>query len=292
MPIRLTCKSCGKDFGAKEEWVGKKLKCPHCGTVSVVKQTTGDTTVSEPSISLQSESHLEPGMPDPSAPSPLLSFPMSIPGLSLKKGECLIKGILTGLLLHPDKDTRPSVYSGELFLTTHRLVYVMEHDRTGKDLYDQLSMTMSEGSRRLLCGLNLPEVTCLTLKRDFGSGTKLLCIEVGSAKYDFDLGNQGGWVTTIEHVFVGYHQRKLTEIQTSNWSGTRKWNVEETQIDGKQRTESRRFLRGIQAMYFQRELPKQGGKRALQKVGAGCFLIILVIMLIFIWNIVRAIISG
>src|SRR3954454_25050030 len=31
MPISLTCGNCGKGLKVKDEWGGKKVKCPQCG---------------------------------------------------------------------------------------------------------------------------------------------------------------------------------------------------------------------------------------------------------------------
>ena len=33
MPIAITCAGCGKNLKVKDEWAGKKGKCPTCGTV-------------------------------------------------------------------------------------------------------------------------------------------------------------------------------------------------------------------------------------------------------------------
>src|SRR5437764_851186 len=32
MAISLTCPKCGKGLRVKDEWAGKKIKCPQCGT--------------------------------------------------------------------------------------------------------------------------------------------------------------------------------------------------------------------------------------------------------------------
>src|SRR6476469_2883225 len=36
MPIAITCAGCGKNLKVKDEWAGKKGKCPQCGTTFLI----------------------------------------------------------------------------------------------------------------------------------------------------------------------------------------------------------------------------------------------------------------
>src|SRR5207237_3379713 len=36
MPIAITCAGCGKTLKVKDEWAGKKGKCPTCGTTFAI----------------------------------------------------------------------------------------------------------------------------------------------------------------------------------------------------------------------------------------------------------------
>src|SRR3982751_6576474 len=36
MPIAITCAGCGKNLKVKDEWAGKKGKCPQCGTTFAI----------------------------------------------------------------------------------------------------------------------------------------------------------------------------------------------------------------------------------------------------------------
>jgi len=39
MAITVRCKSCGMQFRAKEEWIGKRAKCTYCGRIIIIKRT-------------------------------------------------------------------------------------------------------------------------------------------------------------------------------------------------------------------------------------------------------------
>jgi DNA-directed RNA polymerase subunit RPC12/RpoP len=41
MAITVKCKSCGTQFRAKEEWIGKRAKCSYCGRIIVIKRVYG-----------------------------------------------------------------------------------------------------------------------------------------------------------------------------------------------------------------------------------------------------------
>jgi hypothetical protein len=49
MSISLSCPKCQKQFKAKDEWAGKRLKCPSCSTVITVPTVDGEAMAPQPS---------------------------------------------------------------------------------------------------------------------------------------------------------------------------------------------------------------------------------------------------
>ena len=50
MPISVTCENCGKALKVKDEWAGKRAKCPQCGNTFTVPAHTGVAMAVGPAV--------------------------------------------------------------------------------------------------------------------------------------------------------------------------------------------------------------------------------------------------
>src|SRR5438270_8920383 len=66
MPVSFGCHNCGKQLQARDEFAGRRLKCPGCGTILTIP---GGAAAAPPPPA-RAVFHDEPAPPPPPPPSP------------------------------------------------------------------------------------------------------------------------------------------------------------------------------------------------------------------------------
>ena len=69
MAITVECKSCGTQFKAKEEWVGKRAKCTYCGHIIIIRKVYGPAAKQNKRPSPKAPPAREPQSPKASRPA-------------------------------------------------------------------------------------------------------------------------------------------------------------------------------------------------------------------------------
>ncbi len=83
MAFSATCEKCGKRLNAKDEWAGKKLKCPGCG----------ESFIARPGGGASAGKAAPAGGKSPGRPAPTLSRPVE-PKFAINWGKVSIWGVL------------------------------------------------------------------------------------------------------------------------------------------------------------------------------------------------------
>lgn len=78
MPIRVTCHSCGKEFSAWEDLVGKSVQCPKCHAQQIIPLPGQSNRRAEPATDDDDEFSLAALEPPPKA-APMRELPTSLP---------------------------------------------------------------------------------------------------------------------------------------------------------------------------------------------------------------------